>query len=424
MFKLINRRTIAVIKREVKAQVLSKAFIFMTLFMPILMFGLIGFQVFLTNFDNEGKMLIEVVSKNSNFLQELEKEMKQKSFVKSGEYEIHYILTEEAENNYLNKNKSKILADKLSGIIFISDSSFLNKNFKYFSKNPNNLNINTKLGSVFNKVVVSKYFSDKNLSGDDIYFAQKRIKFPGYRVTEDEKAEKEGFGGAILAGIFVFLLYLSTLMIGMNALRSVTEEKNNRVVEILLSSTNSTELMTGKIIGSAATGLLQMIIWLAPITIVGFTGFFAAYMNDINIGVTLFQLLYFLLNYILGVTTFVGLFAAVGAIFDNDQDAQQGVMPVMMLILIPFYITFSLFKNPLNIIGQVSSLLPFASLMVMPARIVLIDVPVYEVILAVIVNLLTLLFVFSFVGKIYKVGILMTGKKPKWSEVWQWIRQN
>jgi ABC-2 type transport system permease protein len=96
--------------------------------------------------------------------------------------------------------------------------------------------------------------------------------------------------------------------------------------------------------------------------------------------------------------------------------------PLLMLIMIPFFIAISLGNNPENPIAQIASMLPFASIIVMPARMTLIDVPVWQFILSIIVNIITLIFIFPMGGKVYRIGILMTGKKPKWSEVIGWLK--
>jgi len=120
--------------------------------------------------------------------------------------------------------------------------------------------------------------------------------------------------------------------------------------------------------------------------------------------------------------TFLGLFATVGAIFDNEQDAQSGIWPIMMLVMIPFFISISMLKNPDTLLANVTSLLPFSSIIVMPARMSLVEIPLWQFALSIVVNVATMLLIFPFAGKIYRVGILLTGKKPQWSEVFKWLK--
>ena len=190
---------------------------------------------------------------------------------------------------------------------------------------------------------------------------------------------------------------------------------------MLLSSSSPTELMAGKIIGVVITEVVQMIIWLLPIILLITTSWFvlpAEVVFQLDIGF----ILYFLFNYAIALFTFVGLFAMVGAIFDNTQDAQSGIWPLMILIIIPFLIAISLQSNPQSSVAKITSLLPFTSLLVMPARLTLVEVPLFEVIASLVINLAVLAAIFPLAGKIYRVGILVTGKKPKWSEVRKWLR--
>ncbi|MDQ7050855.1 MAG: ABC transporter permease [Enterobacterales bacterium] len=275
--------------------------------------------------------------------------------------------------------------------------------------------------SLVNSVLVEKHFEGKSVSEDDIKYARDRMQLQNFKISQKEEVEKDNYGAFILAGVLAFMLYMSLIMIGMQILKAVIEEKENRVVEVLLSSVHANELMSAKIIATTCAGLLQIIIWMLPFIFVSVTSLFVL-PEKFQFSISLFQIGYFILNYGLGLVTFLGLYAAVGAIFDNISEAQQGAMPIMFLILIPFYICFTLIKDPTNSIAEISSMLPFAAIVVMPVRMAIIDVPLWQVGIATGINLMTLLFVFSFAGKIYRIGVLKSGKKPKWKDVYRWIK--
>ena len=158
--------------------------------------------------------------------------------------------------------------------------------------------------------------------------------------------------------------------------------------------------MAGKVIGTVITEVIQMTIWLLPIIMLITTSWFVL-PTDFMLQLDLGYIFYFLINYTIAPFTFVGLFATVGAIFDNPQDAQSGVWPLMMLIIVPFLIAMSLQSNPQSSIAKITSLLPFTSLMVMPARFALVEVPVWELILSFAINLAILFAIFPLAGKIY-----------------------
>ena len=204
-------------------------------------------------------------------------------------------------------------------------------------------------------------------------------------------------------------------------MQSVIEEKSNRIVEVLLSSLNSHDLMIGKILGNALTGLLQMAIWLSPLMILISTTWFVL-PKEFVLNISWGSIFYFLINYFIALTTFLGLFTCVGAIFDNAQDAQQGVFPLMLLIMIPFFMSFALQKNPDSTFATIISITPITSLIVMPARVSLVDVSLIQLLSSLFLSILFLVFVFYLSGKIYRVGILSTGSKPKLAEVIKWLK--
>jgi ABC-2 type transport system permease protein len=419
---MFNRRTLSVIKRELKNRLLSRTFILMTLLIPLFIFGILAFQTYVMTYEgNEKANLVFVIEKES-LIQKVQSEFDSLSFIKDGQMSILYKSMDRNNlSKYLDDNKKAMLEDRISGVIFIPHTSLKDKKVEYYSKNPQNIKLFDKLRAPLNSVLLQFYFADRKLSQDDIDFAKEKLDFNEYRVSSDKMIEKEGVGNTIVSFMFSFLLYFSLLLTGTMMMRAVVEEKNNRIVELLLSSVDSKELMTGKIIGTSITGLIQMAIWMLPLMVVISTSLFAL-PPDFAITLTMGQLLYFLFNFFIALVTFMGMFASVGAIFDNDQDAQSGLWPLMIIIMIPFFIAMGMVSNPENTLARVGSMFPFASLIIMPARMSLIDVPLWQMLVSVVVNIATLFIIFPISGKIYKVGILMTGRKPTWGEVIKWLK--
>jgi ABC-2 type transport system permease protein len=419
---MFNKRTIAVIKRELKNRLFSRTFILMTLLIPLFIFGILAFQTYVMTYEGNEKTNLELVTEKDSLTQKVNSEFDSLSFIKSGKMLIQYkTMDRNSFNKYLEENKKNILEDRISGVIFIPNNSIKNKKIEYYSKNPKNNQLFDKLKDPLNNVMLQIYFADKKLSADEIIYVKEKIEFNEYRVSSDKKIEEEGMGNTVVSFMFSFLLYFSLVFTGTMMMRAVVEEKNNRIVEVLLSSVNSNELMTGKIIGTSITGVIQMAIWMLPLMVVISTSYFAL-PPEFTITLTMGQILYFLFNFFIALITFMGMFASVGAIFDNDQDAQSGVWPLMIIIMIPFFTAMGMQGNPDNNLAKVGSMFPFASLIIMPARMSLIDVPWWQMLISVVVNIATLLVIFPISGKIYRVGILMTGKKPKWGEVIKWLK--
>jgi ABC-2 type transport system permease protein len=405
-----------------RERLFSKAFITTTLLIPGLIIVIFGVQALL--YSAESKNLnFELITENEELTSAFMNEFSNADFVKEKHYVFLYkTMTRDEFKKHLEEIRSKIVDESLTGVIYVPSTALKNKKIEYYSKSPQNIALSRELNGPINKVLVDAYFMNKTLDPEELEFARRGVDFTGFKVSEEEQIKEEGYGNIVLAYAFTFLLYMSLLIIGQITLQSVIEEKSNKIVEIVLSSVEPKELMTGKILGASITGLVQMGIWL--FTIMGVVS--SSWMTlpaDLVLEIDTNVVLYVLVNFFIGLVLFIGLFATVGAIFDNPQDASSGTLPIMMLIIIPFFIAFSIMENPNKPYAEIASLFPFSSVIVMPARMTLIDVPTWQLIAAILINILTIIAIFPVAGKIYRVGILITGKKPKWSEVFRWLRQ-
>jgi len=419
---LINYRILAVIKRELREKLLSKTFIFMTLIMPIIFFGIMGFQALMALYEGDKGTKIEIVTESQDLTEEFKNVFSKLDFIKDRTWVLSYNTVQGKDlKSYVNSRKKELLSNKLTGIVFVPKKALEDKNVEYYAKTPNKAIIHEKTRGTINKVLIDRYFSEKDLSDEELNFARRSVKFNNFKVTKEEKIEEQGVGNMVLAFIFAFLLYMSLIFSGSMTMTSVLEEKTSKVVEVLLSSVSSKELMAGKILGSTTTTLVQMIIWLSPL-IVLMTTSWVALPDNLKFDISFGYLIYFLINFSLGVMIFQGLFAMVGAIFNDAQEAQQGVFPVIFLILIPFFICFTMLRNPDNSIAVVSSYIPFATILVMPCRYTLVDMSFIHPLLSCLVNIATIFVIFPIAGKIYKIGILRTGTKPSLREVIRWVR--
>lgn len=419
---MFNQKISAIIKRELKAKLFSKTFILMTVLVPIFMLVILSIQYVIHSLSGDQKSSIILLTDSPDIKQQLEFEISKIDDIKSGMLSVRYDIVENKDfDNKLKSLKEDVLSGKITGVIFVPLTLIQAKGVEYYSSNPNNSALFEKLKPAINKALIEIYFSNRKLTNEEINFARKDVDIKGFRITQDEKIEAEGIGNQIALFLFSFLLYMALIFSGSMTLNSVVEEKSNKIVEVLLSSASSTELMIGKILGTVIVEVLQMIIWLSPVVLLVSTTWFIIpqeFMPQMGLG----YIAYFVVNYSLALITYVALYATVGAIFDNPQDAQSGMWPVMMLIMIPFFIAIGLGSNPQSTLAKIASLFPFASLIVMPARMILVDVPVWEILLSILIDVLVLAGVFKLAGKIYRIGILITGKKPKWSEVINWIK--
>ncbi|MFC1495748.1 ABC transporter permease [Thermodesulfobacteriota bacterium] len=418
---MYNYRILAVIKRELREKLMSKAFIFMTLLMPVIMFGIMGLQALIALYEGDKGTKVEIVTESQELTGKFEKAFSNLEFVKDKSWTLTYnTVSGKKLESYVETRKKELLSDKLTGIIFVPQTAFEDKKLDYYAKTPNKLTIYEKMNGPINNVLIEQYFSERVLTDKELNFARMSVGFNNFKVSKEKEIEPQGAGNMILAFVFAFLLYMGLIMSGTMTMTSVLEEKTSKVVEVLLSSVSSRELMTGKILGASITTLVQMIIWLLPLFVLVTTSWITL-PESVKIDISFGYLAYFFINFFLGVMIFQGLFAAVGAIFNEAQETQSGAFPVILLILIPFIISFTMIRNPDNPIAVIASYVPFSTVLVMPCRYTLVDMSVIYPILSCLINAATLVLVFYITGKIYRVGILRTGTKPTWREVFRWV---
>jgi len=228
-----------------------------------------------------------------------------------------------------------------------------------------------------------------------------------------------GFGMAII-------LFVAILMYGVNVMSSVVEEKSTRVVEVLVSSLRPFQLMVGKVVGAGAVGLVQLAVWLGsaklltgvrwrPADAAGGMGF---QFPSIPTATLLVFVVYFLLGYFL----YAAIYAAVGAMSSTEAEARQAQVPVQLLMMIPYISFFALLNDPNSSLAVWMTLIPFWSPIAAPVRYGATRIPPVELAGSIALLVAAVLVVTWMAARIYRVGILMTGKRPNLKEIVRWVR--
>jgi ABC-2 type transport system permease protein len=212
-------------------------------------------------------------------------------------------------------------------------------------------------------------------------------------------------------------------MYGMTVMRSIIQEKTTRIIEVLLSAANPFQIMAGKILGLGSVSFTQYLIWalFGMILLV-----FGAQVMPVSAEAFSFSpmiLFYFVLFYVLGYFLFASMYAGVGAVTNNDQEAQQLATPITFMLIIPIILISFMVKNPDSTVVQVLSYIPFFSPIIMFARINLASPPLIEIWASIIILIITIIFMIWIVSKIFRIGILMYGKRPTLPEIAKWLRQ-
>ncbi len=249
-----------------------------------------------------------------------------------------------------------------------------------------------------------------------------------------ERIDEKGRGGsglvsAIFGFVIAFLLYMMIILYGQNVLRGVLEEKTTRVAEVVMSSVKPDILLAGKVIGVGAVGLTQQLVWFASAaTLMAYGAQMAKAMGMPNMSAIVFPSVSPLLGvslvlfFLLGYTFYSALFAAVGAMVGSQEEAQQAAQPVMMLLVASIIMVQPIMFNPSGTLATTMSLLPFSAPIIMPLRMSATQVPTSEVVGSLVGLAIACWAAIWVSARIYRVGLLMTGKRPSLKELVKWVR--
>jgi len=333
-----------------------------------------------------------------------------------------------------------------------------------FSTKPLGMDMTENINGRINKAVEAYRVSSYNIEGLDVIMKDVKadIKLHSFTLDEDGKETVSESGVYMLVSMMLgIIIYLFIVMFGGMVMSSVIEEKSSRVVEVLVSSVKATELMFGKIIGVAMVALTQFLLWIAlTLVIVGAvsavagtdflssissdpasvmqvagndamsTALNAAQSSEVSvITSTLRNLPFaqiiscFILFFLFGYLLYSSLYAAIGSAVENEGDSQQLQLPVTVPLLIGFFMAIYAFKAPDSTLVFWGSIIPFTSPIVMLARLPF-GVPFWQIMLSVGLLIVTSGVLAWLSAKVYKVGILMFGKKSTWKDLWKWLKQN
>jgi ABC-2 type transport system permease protein len=321
------------------------------------------------------------------------------------------------------RSKQKIKKELLDGLLYIPAAVIDSAKVKYYARNVSNFNLNRQLRNTVNDIVSDNKIAKSGLDPNLIKQLTRRIELVKLKVKEGEEDKESGFLEEYFVTLaFVMILYVTILIYGAGIMRGVLEEKSSRVIEVLLSSANSFQLMVGKIIGLGSVGLSQYIIWsVFGLLLTLYGGTMAGIsMDQISFDPIIF--LYFILFFLLGYFLYATIYAGFGAISNTDQEAQQASFPVVMLLIIPLIMMTFIVKNPQSDISIIMSIIPFFSPILMFTRINTGTPAPLEIWGSILLLLLTTIVSIWIVAKIYRIGILSYGKKPTFAELYRWVK--
>lgn len=431
------KKILIIIKREYLVRVRTRAFLIGTIVTPLLMLALITLPIFFAT-RGGGDRRVTVLDQSGD--PELYNSINAAVQGRAGSDEelnrrdpgvgtTHYILSRRVvtANENLNAIEEQYQqeADKNpdSTFLVLHSGGLDTLDPVYYAKNTADFSIGTLERSI-NDAVSGLRLRRAGLDQLTISKYTKRVELSRRKVTAGGGVEEGGRADFVVAFVMLFFIYISVLMYGLFVMRGVIEEKQSRIVEVLVSSVRPGQMMLGKVIGIGLVGLTQIGTWALSALVLStaaasiFVSQTSAMMPSIPISLLIYFVLFFLLGYFLYAT----LYALVGSTVSSEEDAQQAQMPVTMLLVVPMVIFNMILANPTSTSSVVLSMVPFFAPTLMMIRIAVVNPPLWQVVLSMVIMLVTILGCVWVAARIYRVGILMYGKRPSIAELGRWLR--
>jgi len=436
------RKIVAVLKREYFATVRKKMFIFMTLFFPVLIAGLMFLLIVLMGgalgekrvavIDGTGRLADVFSTPLRPEAPNLREAMRSRGNDLPQTLQLEYLdarrqSLQEAAKPYLSRLAAgKKKTGGLDAVLVVPSNAFDDPQAKmtFYSRTATDIMTQERLAAVANRAVQRQRLADRGITRDQLSAIMRQVDVEGVQISRSGEYKKSGELNFIFAFILAALLIIPAFMYGLEIMRGIVQEKSDRVIEVLISSMTPFELLTGKISGIAMVGLTQIGVWL--LILGGVAAFGAAVATTAGINILQFLrpslFFYFILFFILGYLTYVCVYAVAGAACNTDKEAQQLMFPIQMVMMIPWFVMTPIITNPDSSMAVTMSLMPVFGPVTMFARTVASDPPVWHILLSIAVSLVTILAFFWVTAKIFRVGILSYGKRPTIPELWRWMK--
>lgn len=425
-----------IIKREFVAKVRNKSFIVMTFLSPLLFVGIAAFVGYLSTMKADQKT-IAIHDETGMFVKE---------FKSDDEYK--YVDLSSVDTKIL---KDSILSEHYEGLLVIpktTDSKTLEDNIQYISNDSPSVSFIEDVEDVISQKLTKENFIKSGLDTVAIEKSEANVSISLSKASGETALKGLNEIKIAIGGAFGYLIMMFIIIYGNMVMRSVIEEKVSRIIEVIISSVKPFQLMMGKIIGTSLAGILQFMIWAILGLIAMFVmssifgiqmgatsgvnaqaieaaqkgGSLAMYMKELwNLPIATI-LISFIFYFIGGYFLYSSFYASIGAAVDNETDSQQFLLPIIMPLVLGVYIGFfTVINDPHGTVATVFSMIPLTSPIVMMMRIPF-GVPLWQIAVSLFLLFATFLLVVWFAAKIYRVGILMYGKKPTWKELYKWSK--
>jgi ABC-2 type transport system permease protein len=412
------KKTLIIAKWEYIEKIRTKTFIISMFVTPAILLLFTLAPTWFTRHEEESTKAYGIIDTSGIYFNQLSDNL-EKIKLKDNQpkYLIINLFNKKDALNQLKKSADMdVVRNKLQGYIIIINGGTDNINITFRSKGSGSFDDLSKMEETFNKVKNKIQLEKAGVDASVINSVSKYNEINPIKIEEDGKESKADFLTLFFSSfIFIMLLMMMILSTGGMLVRSLLEEKSNRLIEILISSCSKKELLAGKVIALSGLGFTQILIW----CLLGLVTAQSALVPMEAFDNILPMLGFFILGYVFYVSIFVG----VGSIVSTDQEAQQLTSYISIILILPTIFAVSAIQNPGSTLIKILSYIPFTSASIMMLRLKIENIPVREILSIVLIMLVTIYLTIIFSSKLFKIGILSYGKRPAIKELIKWIRE-
>lgn len=448
------RKFFAIVKREYFQRLRSRMFVLITVLGPVMISLFAIAPALVLSIKAGGPVKIAVVDQTGKLYQEVYKSVmdndvqpqsdqdqikagmesknaserfQQVAEHHEGRYELQEVHLEGRPLNEVKKElDGRVLAKELDGYLILPLNLLSEGQAQYFGRNTGDVFTRKFLQEALSRAVRQQRLAEANIDPRIVQELSEPVQLDALRISASGNGVRDSGEGFALVFGAGFIMYLTILMYGQMILGAVIEEKETRIGEILFSSVKPFTLMMGKLVGVSLLALTQLAIWgLAFLAFAFFgVGVLAARGIALNVPpVPLIHFVYFGLFFLLGYFIYSTIYALIGSMVTTAQEGGQLSMPVVLFPLIGFYLFLPVSRSPDSSFAFWVSMFPFFSPMTMLVRIVTQTPPLWQIVLSLLLGFSTVALVTWLAARVYRVGMLMAGKKASIPEVWRWVRQ-
>ncbi|HEY6337232.1 MAG TPA: ABC transporter permease [Candidatus Sulfotelmatobacter sp.] len=436
------RNTAVIIKREYLERVRTRSFIVLTLLLPAIMFGAFIIPAKLSRMKSSKTQRLVVVTSNLQFGEIVRQQLlssaqpdddkagaakndDDKDGKSSDDDKPASNYAVEVDSNATDAERTalrnRVNSGDIDGYLWLSDDAVAARKITYSGRDASGFMEKSWLSGQLDRAILLRELSQRGVSGTQADDLLTPVKLETIRLegSHESKADDKGMFFAIFA--MVMLLYTAVIFYGVSVMRAVLEEKNSRVMEVLLSSATSAELMAGKLIGVGAVGLTQIGIWIAMAGLYALPAL-AAGASTGEIHFAPLTLVAFALFFLLGYLLYSSVYAAIGAVITTEQEGQQMQFIIILPLIISVFMMGPVMRAPDSPVAVWTSMVPFFSPVLMYLRIAVQPPPVWQIALSLFLLVSTIAGILILCARIYRIGILMYGKRPTLPEIVKWLK--